>query len=270
MPNFQVPGATLFYETNGSGPALLLIPGASGTGNVFKKTANKLAPDFTAITYDRRGFSKSYLTGKQDYANRLDQDADDAAALLKHVAKGKPSFVFATSSGAVVGRTLLLRHPDSIETIMLHEPPLCKALPDGIREPYSEKTKNAYDVYREKGAIAAMEGFIDVNFTPREAKIMRLGAQAHVDPFGVGNQLYWFEFELLVYPFAELRIEEMKKYADKIIFATSEEASDLPAGMVPQILAEKLGKKAIVLPGAHLGYLTEPEDFAQAITTYME
>ena len=54
------------------------------------------------------------------------------------------------------------------------------------------------------------------------------------------------------------------------MLATSEEASHLPAGMVPQILAEKLGKKAIVLPGAHCGYLTEPDDFAQAITTYME
>jgi pimeloyl-ACP methyl ester carboxylesterase len=270
MPNFQVPGATLFYETYGSGPVLLLIPGASGTGNVFKRTASKLASDFTAVTYDRRGFSKSYLTGEQDYANRLDQDADDAAALLKHLSNGKPSFVFGTSSGAVVARTVLLRHPDCIEKMMVHEPPLCHALPDGIREEYMEKTKEAYQIYREKGPLTAMEGFIDINFTPQEAKLMRLGAKAHADPFGVGNQLYWFEREVLVYPFADLRLEELQQYKDKLIFATSEEASDLPAGMVPQILAERLGMRAIVLPGAHCGYLTEPDDFAQAIITYMD
>lgn len=270
MPNLKVPGATIFYESYGSGPVLLLIPGASGTGNVFKRTATKLAPDFTAVTYDRRGYSKSYLTGEQDYAHRLDRDADDAAALLKHMSNGKPSFVFATSSGAVVGRTLLLRHPDAIEKIILHEPPLCHALPDGLRETYTEKTKEAYQVYREKGPIAAMEGFIDINFTPDEAKLMRLGAAAHADPFGVGNQLYWFEREVLVYPLADLRLEELREHEDKIIFATSAEASDLPAGMVPQILAEKLGMKAIVLPGAHCGYLTDADDFAQAVTMYIE
>jgi pimeloyl-ACP methyl ester carboxylesterase len=270
MPNFKVPGATLFYETCGSGPFLLLIPGASGTGNVFKRTANKLAADFTAVTYDRRGYSKSYLTGDQDYANRLDQDADDAAALLNHLSNGKPSFVFGTSSGAIVARTVLLRHPDCIEKMILHEPPLCLALPDGIREPYMEKTKQAYQIYREKGPIAAMEGFLEFNFTPREAKLLRMGAQAHADPFGAGNQLYWFEREVLAYPFAELRLDELEQHKDKLVFATSEEASDRPAGMVPQILAEKFEMRAIVLPGAHCGYLTDADDFAQSLTTYME
>lgn len=270
MPNLKVPGATLFYETTGSGPVLLLIPGASGTGNVFKRCASKLASDFTAVTYDRRGYSKSYLTGEQDYANRLDQDADDAAALLKHVSKGNSSFVFATSSGAIVGRTLLLRHPDAIEKIILHEPPLCQALPDGLRDVYTERTKQAYQDYREKGPVTAMDGFIDINFTPDEIKIMKLGAAAHADPFAVGNQLYWFEREVRVYPMADLRLEEMREQKDKIVFATSAEASELPAGMVPQILAERLGMKAIVLPGAHLGYLTDADDFAQTLTMYME
>ncbi|TID27976.1 hypothetical protein E2P81_ATG00729 [Venturia nashicola] len=270
MPNLKVPGATLFYETTGSGPILLLISGAAGTGNVFKRTASKLSSDFTAVTYDRRGYSKSYLTDEQDYANRLDQDADDAAALLKHLSKGKPSFVFATSSGAVVGRTLLLRHPDAIEKIILHEPPLCQALPDGLRETYTQRTKEAYQIYREKGPIVAMDGFIDINFTPDETKIMKLGAAAHADPFAVGNQLYWFEREVLVYPMADLRLEELMELKDKIVFATSAEAGHLPAGMVPIILAERLGMKAVVLPGAHLGYLTDADDFAQAVMMYFD
>ncbi|KAF2431749.1 alpha/beta-hydrolase [Tothia fuscella] len=270
MPNIKVPGATLFYETQGSGPVLLLIPGASGTGNVFKRTASKLAADFTAVTYDRRGFSKSYLTGDQDYSHRLNQDADDAKALLQHLSPGKPSHVFGTSSGAIVAMTLLLRHPDSIERVMLHEPPLCAALPPGPREPYEQETKIAYQVYREKGTHAAMEGFFKLNFTASEAQLIRRGTEAHSDPFSVGNQLYWFERELPVYPFAKYQRQELEKHVDKIVFATSEEASDLPAGRVPQIMAEDLGKKAIVLPGAHCGYLTEPDDFAQAIVMYME
>jgi len=133
-----------------------------------------------------------------------------------------------------------------------------------------EATKEAYKVYREKGPLAAMEGFIDINFIPDEAKLMRLGARAHGDPFGVGNQLYWFEREVLVYPFADLRLKELEKQKEKIVFATSAEAGDLPAGMVPQILAEKFGMRAVVLPGAHCGYLTDADDFSQAIIMYME
>jgi pimeloyl-ACP methyl ester carboxylesterase len=271
MPTLPVPGATLFYETLGtSGPLLLLIPGASGTGSVFKRTAITLSRDFTTVFYDRRGYSKSHLTGAQDYTHRLDQDADDAAALIKHLSKGAPAFVFGTSSGAIVARSLLLRHPNAVERVMLHEPPLCLALPDGVREPYMAKTKEAYQVYREQGPVAAMEGFLDFNFTTQEAKLLRLGMRAHADPFAAGNQMYWFEREVLVYPFSELRVEELAQHKDKIVFATSAEAEDLPAGLVPKILAERIGLKAVVLPGAHCGYLTEPDDFAQAVITYIE
>jgi pimeloyl-ACP methyl ester carboxylesterase len=35
MSYFEVPGARLYYETRGTGPLLLLIPGANGDANVF-------------------------------------------------------------------------------------------------------------------------------------------------------------------------------------------------------------------------------------------
>lgn len=270
MPNLQVPGATIFYETQGDGPLFVFIPGASGTGAVFKRTIKTLSSDFTTVIYDRRGFSKSYLTGEQDYSARLDRDADDAAELIKALGKGYPAMVFATSSGAVVGRTLLLRNPGLVDRIMLHEPPLVAALPDAERDAYSNGTKKAYDEYRAKGPIYALEDFNAINFTPQEAKLMVMGGKAHTDPFAVGNQLYWFEREVLVYPFADLRLDELEKHKSKIVWATSEEASDLPAGKIPQILARKMEMRAVTMPGAHCGYLTEGEDFAQALLTFLE
>ena len=55
-----VPGATLFYKVLGSGPLLLLLPGGSGDAEAaFNGIAGHLADQFTLLTYDRRGLSRS-------------------------------------------------------------------------------------------------------------------------------------------------------------------------------------------------------------------
>jgi pimeloyl-ACP methyl ester carboxylesterase len=65
MSLLDVPGARLYYETHGSGPLLLLIPGASGTVGGFAG-GEHLAAQYTVVAYDRRGFSRSRLAGPQD------------------------------------------------------------------------------------------------------------------------------------------------------------------------------------------------------------
>ena len=76
-----VAGAELYYEVRGRGPAVLLIAGATGDAGHFEQAADVLASEHTVITYDRRGNSRSRPAGP----TTLDQQADDAAALLRHV-----------------------------------------------------------------------------------------------------------------------------------------------------------------------------------------
>lgn len=109
MPVLKVPGANLHYTTFGTGPPLLLIPGADGRGSIFHPLAKTLLFQFKVICYDRRGYSQSFLTGKQDLTNRLNTDADDAQKLIAHVFTSS-AYVFGTSSGAIVAQTLLARH----------------------------------------------------------------------------------------------------------------------------------------------------------------
>jgi pimeloyl-ACP methyl ester carboxylesterase len=65
----------------GRGPAVLLIAGATGDAGHFEQAADVLASEHTVITYDGRGNSRSRPGGP----TTLDQQADDAAALLRHV-----------------------------------------------------------------------------------------------------------------------------------------------------------------------------------------
>jgi pimeloyl-ACP methyl ester carboxylesterase len=54
MPTITVNGAELYYEVRGDGPPVLLIMGATGDGGHFDRLADRLADEFTVISYDRR------------------------------------------------------------------------------------------------------------------------------------------------------------------------------------------------------------------------
>jgi pimeloyl-ACP methyl ester carboxylesterase len=56
MPNtLKLPGARLYYEVRGSGPALLLISGGPTDADVYAGLAPVLADKYTVVTYDPRG-----------------------------------------------------------------------------------------------------------------------------------------------------------------------------------------------------------------------
>jgi len=96
MSTLNVPGTKLYYEISGQGPLLIMIPGAAGTGEVFRPLTGPLAERYQVVTYDRRGFSRSKLDGPQDYDHRLDTDADDVRRLVEQLID-KPAIVLATA-----------------------------------------------------------------------------------------------------------------------------------------------------------------------------
>ncbi|KAH0071306.1 hypothetical protein KCU60_g19864, partial [Aureobasidium melanogenum] len=93
MPILKVQGANLHYETFGTGQPLLLITGAGGNGSAWHSAAKHLSQHYTTICYDRRNHSASTITGPQDYSNRLDTDASDAACLIKHISPSGKAIV---------------------------------------------------------------------------------------------------------------------------------------------------------------------------------
>jgi pimeloyl-ACP methyl ester carboxylesterase len=55
----RVPGASPHYEVRGEGPPLLLIAGGSADAGVYEPMVTRLASDYTVVTYDPRGNSRS-------------------------------------------------------------------------------------------------------------------------------------------------------------------------------------------------------------------
>ena len=60
----QVPGATIHYETRGTGPLQLVIPGGTKDAGVFVDVPTHLADRYTVVAYDPRGNARSTFEGE--------------------------------------------------------------------------------------------------------------------------------------------------------------------------------------------------------------
>jgi acetyltransferase/esterase len=261
MSVLAVPGARLYYESVGSGPPLVLIPGGNGTAHIFGPVAQHLAQRFTVTTYDRRGFARSQLDGVQDYRCRLQTDADDALKVIELVATA-PATVYGPSSGAVVGLQALTQHPSLIDRIVAYEPPAMKQLPDGQR--WLELCDKVYDIYRQSGIPPALDLFNNEIFPPQDVAFMaRLRDISQ--PAVRAAVVYWFEHELRQYTAVDLAIDTLSAHASRIAVATGRDSRGYPLHDVCTNLAKALGQTLTELPGGHTGYATHAAEFAAAL-----
>jgi pimeloyl-ACP methyl ester carboxylesterase len=126
MPVVGVGPVQLYYEVRGNGPPLLLIMGATGDAGHFARVADRLADEFTVLTYDRRGNSRSSRPPGWGTTSPEEQ-ADDAAGVLRALQLA-PAAVFGTSNGAICALCLLIRNPEFVRAAILHEPPMLSVL----------------------------------------------------------------------------------------------------------------------------------------------
>src|SRR5919198_1534253 len=169
MSSLEVPGARLYFETHGSGPLLVVVPGAKGTADSFNGVRDHLAAHYTVVTYDRRGFSRSRLDGPQDDDRRLETDADDVRRLIEHVSD-EPATVFGASSGGVVVLEVLTHHPSVVRTLVPFEPAAVRQLPDGQK--WVDFFFGIYDLYRQSGIEPALKTFREHAFAESDRQIM--------------------------------------------------------------------------------------------------
>src|SRR5260221_13024603 len=124
----QVPGATLYYETRGSGPVLLLIAGGGTDAGVFEGVASFLAHDYTVVTYDPPGNSRSPLDGPPT-EQQIEVHSDDARRRLSTVAGG-PAAEFGSTSPPMGVLHSIARQPTVVSRVVAHKRPLPRRIPE--------------------------------------------------------------------------------------------------------------------------------------------
>jgi pimeloyl-ACP methyl ester carboxylesterase len=105
----EVNGAKIYHEVRGSGPSVLFVAGATGDGGHFERVAEILSDEFTVVTYDRRGNSRSPRPDGWE-STSTEEHSEDAAELIEALGIA-PVAIFGSSAGAIIGLDLAIRHP---------------------------------------------------------------------------------------------------------------------------------------------------------------
>lgn len=115
MPKVAVNGLELYYEIEGDGEPVILIPGfAAGRWIWFKQTA-ELSRNFRVIIFDPRGVSAS---DKPEGPQTIGLLADDVAHLLRTLGVSSAHIVGA-SFGGFVAQEFALKYPSMTRKLAL-------------------------------------------------------------------------------------------------------------------------------------------------------
>lgn len=133
-------GTTIAYDQTGKGQPVILVDGALcyRSFGPMPGLAKLLEPNFTVITYDRRGRGDS--SNSKPYA--LEREVEDIDALIQEA--GGPVFLFGTSSGGALALEAAIKLSSKIKKLAVYEVPYNS----------DEIARQEYKEYRKKLAEA--------------------------------------------------------------------------------------------------------------------
>jgi pimeloyl-ACP methyl ester carboxylesterase len=276
--------ADIAYDVEGP------LPSADGRPPLFMigqpmdasgfRTLASFFPDRTVVTYDPRGLGRSTRKdGRVD--NTPTVQSEDVHAVIEALGVG-PVEMFASSGGAVTALALVAAHPSDVTTLVAHEPPLVRVLPDA---PAAERAQAGFrDVYQAKGRGAGMAAFIAMTSWRGEFTDDYF-AQPAPDPaqFGMPSDDDGSRDDPLLSDrsnaITEYRpdAEAVTAAPTRVVIAVGEESLGTFTGRTTVAMAELLGQEATVFPSHHggfmggeFGYAGQPEAFAKRLREVLE
>ncbi|WP_433206376.1 alpha/beta fold hydrolase [Dactylosporangium sp. CS-047395] len=272
----EAPGATITYDVRGPLPPAdgrlpLVMIGQPMSADGFTSLAANF-PDRTVITYDPRGLGRSTRTdGRTD--NTAEQQAQDLHLLVTTLTTGQVD-VFASSGGAVTALEWVRAFPADIATLVAHEPPLNRILPDAEAVDRARAAFN--DAYESGGMGAGMAAFLVMTSWQGEFTDEYF-AQPTPDPaaFGMPSDDDGTRNDPLLskvsWPISDYTpdVAALKAAPTRIVIAVGEESAGTYTARTAEAMAALLDQQPTVFPSHHggfiggeFGYAGKPEEFA--------
>jgi pimeloyl-ACP methyl ester carboxylesterase len=239
----------------------LLIMGATGDGGHFDTLADLLADEFTVITYDRRGNGRSPVPAGWETTSPAEQ-AEDAAALLDALGTG-PAAVFGTSGGGNFALCLMVRYPERVRGLIMHEPGLYALVDDfeAVRAPLRALVQEALEA---EGPPAAVERFWC--YMAGEAAWDRLAPALRERLRATASTL--LAIELGTYELYLPDDETLGAVAAPVGLLVGEDGLPVFAEIARR-LGERLGVEVASTPGGHDAYHEYPDELAAALRPFL-
>lgn len=276
--------ATIAYDVHGplptaDGRPLLFMIGQPMDAAGFSTLAS-LFPDRTVVTYDPRGLGRSSRKdGRVD--NTPELQAKDLHELITALGTGAVD-MFASSGGAVTALALVTAHPQDVVTLVAHEPPLLKLLPDAAAADRVQTAVTA--AYESKGRGAGMATFIGMTMWRGEFTDAYF-AQPAPDPahFGMPAEDDGSRDDPLLsgrsWAVARYRpdFQALAAAPTRIVVAVGEESAGTVTDRTSRALAHRLGQEPTVFPSHHGGFVGgdggfagQPEAFARRLRQVLD
>lgn len=265
----EVDDASLYYERRGQGPALLMIAGAGGDAGMYRAAADLLASDYTVITYDRRGNSRSKWRGPvREF--RLLEHASDAVAVL-HANGFDSATVLGQSGGAAITLSMVAAFPHTVERAIAHEPPIVSGLPDrteifdwydhledlGLQG--NEEQAGAEFVERCGLTDTVQHLFADPAFT---ATLQRFMANI---PYFVREEMAVFTHHRPDYPRLRSTTVPLHVGIGRESLNMHGPGDPVFYALAAQRTAERIGAPVVEFPGNHLGFMVDATAFVDTL-----
>jgi pimeloyl-ACP methyl ester carboxylesterase len=250
-------GSVEFYcETRGSGSGLLLVPGAGGDSGQYDSLAAALATTHRVVTYDRRSCSRSTRPA-QWATTSVEEQADDAAGLIAALGVG-PMDVFGNSTGALIALCLAQRAPSAVSRLVVHEPALMSVLEDpdlamAIVQPVIAEGMEHGGMEGGAEAFLRFAGGPAYDRIPTDA-IARILNNAEV--------LFVAEFGA----FASWAPDPAALSTSPVAISVLSSGRTAPFFVeAAQWVARHVGATVATAPGGHMGFLEDPQTFADLV-----
>ena len=116
MPTVQGNGIDIYYEVQGEGEPMVLIPYLAADQACYAFQVAEYAKHYTCYSVDLRGAG---LSGQPDGVYTTELFAADVAAFMQ-AAGIEQAHIFGLSLGAATGMWLAAKHPEKVRTLSLH------------------------------------------------------------------------------------------------------------------------------------------------------
>jgi len=262
----RVSGATLCYKVRGQGQPLLILQGGAGDADAPDALANALASEFTVVTYDRRGLSRSPMDNAKQPLS-VEQHTEDAHALLDSLST-MPAFIFGTSLGALIGLELVARWPKRVQTLIAHEPAAIALLPSDEQARFAELRKVVGKIALREGARPALRRFLTamgVNRDDREEDV-EPPPSARENSRKTGFLLT--SESRAIYGFMP-DLAALRKVPHKIVPGFGKSSIDCFPSRCALSLAAQLGREPTEFPGGHTGHVLRPQAFSKTLRSVL-
>jgi pimeloyl-ACP methyl ester carboxylesterase len=146
MPTVQTNGIEMYYEREGSGEPLLLVPGLLFGAEHWRPQMDALASGFDVIAVDLRGQHHTTTTDDQADYDMWNQ-AEDVHGLIRALGIA-PAHYAGLSMGGFIGMRIALRHPEDLRDLILIDTQAHSEDPEKVAQ---------YDAFRKLYLEGAME-----------------------------------------------------------------------------------------------------------------